>query len=149
MEVDQAVVGVAVGEQKPQAHLLEPTQAGHEYEDVPFGVLLYTVPARVDVVHHHREGREVERHVVVEHPAGRCGDRMVGAFVNQFSVTDAHPLRRLQGAVAAVKTMVQHPGQIGPMDYAEDERPFRVQQLGKVFRHARAPVRRRAPGRDR
>jgi len=52
---------------------------------------------------------------------------MPGAFVDQFRITDADPIRGLHHAVAAVQAVIQNPGQVVTMDDTPDQRLFRIE----------------------
>ncbi len=117
---------MAVGEEKRQAQLLHLVEAGDQNHDVLIGYLLDAIPARMDVAQHHREGCEVERNEVAQHATRRHRNLMRSALVDKLCIANTDPARRANRGVAAVQTVLQHPGQIAPMQDAPDQSLLRV-----------------------
>jgi len=82
-------IGVGMGSRvdKRKAHLLNAVQARDQNHDLIIAALLNT-PPRVDVFHHHREGREIEGHVVGQHPSRSYGD----VAVRRLSIKSGLPM---------------------------------------------------------
>nr|WP_283161771.1 hypothetical protein [Xanthomonas nasturtii] len=65
--------------------------------------------------------------VIAQEAAWHDRYRMIGALVDQFLVTDVHPICALYGSITAVQAVFQNPGQVVAMDDTPDQGFLRVE----------------------
>jgi hypothetical protein len=94
-------------------------QRGDQNQNVLSGNRRDAMP-RADVKHHDGEGSEIEGDVVVESSSWRYGNGASRSAVNQVRQADVPKVGVLKRSIPSVQPVIQDPGQVGPMGYAED-----------------------------
>lgn len=77
--------------------------------------------AGMDVVHHNRKRREIERHVVTEGPTWSNWNRSGIALPNQIRAADIAEIRIEAVCISTMNPVVQHPRNIIDVGNPEDQ----------------------------